>query len=126
MVGSLGQFGRGAQAAEELVVGDVDAVAKRLVLEDDLQRDDCDPIPRAPLFGKVGGGVGDHREPTRASHQVWLFDGEDERVVLLAALLDFDREAGEIRTDGLFEVGKLVIARALAPIDGDQLVRVGA
>src|SRR6266851_4704789 len=55
-----------------------------------------------------------------------LFDREDERVVLLAAVLDLDLEAGEVGADRRLQEGELVIAGALAAVDGDQLVRVGA
>src|SRR4030081_1953802 len=55
-----------------------------------------------------------------------LFDGEDEWVVLLAALLDLDLEAWEVRPYRGLEVSELVVAGPLASVDGDELVAVGA
>ena len=104
----------GQQGADNLLL----AGAKRLVAEKDLERDDLDPVALAPLAGQVGGGVGDDREA--ASQQ--LFDGQDERVVLLAALLDLDLEPWIVRANLRLEPGQLVVARLLAAVHGDQLV----
>jgi hypothetical protein len=57
-----GQARRRLELAEELVVGQVDAVAKGLLAEEDLERDDLDRVLLPPLRGEVGGGVGDDPE----------------------------------------------------------------
>src|SRR5207245_9001880 len=106
------------EAGEELVARHVDPVAKRLVAEKDLERDDLDPVALAPLVGQVGGGVGDDREA--ASQQ--LFDGQDERVVLLAALLDLDLEPWIVRANLRLEPGQLRVARLVRAGHGRQRV----
>src|SRR5438445_4815355 len=45
------EFRRGREPAEELVVGYVDAIAKRFAAEDDLQRDHLDAIASTPFVG---------------------------------------------------------------------------
>src|SRR5947209_19996751 len=55
-----------------------------------------------------------------------LFDREDERVVLLAAQLDLDLEAGVARADLRLEARHLRVRRLLAAVHGHELVGVRA
>src|ERR1700730_12879572 len=54
-----------------------------------------------------------------------LLDAEDERVVLLAPVLDLHLEAWKVAADGLGEELQVLCLGALALVDGDQLVLVG-
>jgi hypothetical protein len=62
------QLGRRRESPEELVIGHVDPIAKRLVSEQHLERYDLDLISLAPFVREVGGGVGDHREAPLCRH----------------------------------------------------------
>src|SRR6266851_2955136 len=117
-----GQRARRGEANKELLARHVDLVAKRLLAEEDLEWDDLDLVAVAPLGGQVGSRVGDDREGTGQK----LFDGEDEGVVLLAALLDLDLQARIARADLGLELSHLVVAGLLAAVDRDELVGVRA
>src|SRR6266851_1818928 len=117
-----GQRARRGEANKELLARHVDLVAKRLLAEEDFEWDDLDLVAVAPLGGQVGSRVGDDREGTGQK----LFDGEDEGVVLLAALLDLDLQARIARADLGLELSHLVVAGLLAAVDRDELVGVRA
>src|ERR1700680_4540870 len=53
-----------------------------------------------------------------------LLDRQNERVVLLAALLDLDLQSWLSGANVRFELVELVVAGALAAVDGDQLVGI--
>ena len=57
-----GQRARCGQPREELLVGDIDSVAKRFLAEEDFERHDLDVVATAPLVGQVGSRVRDDRE----------------------------------------------------------------
>src|SRR5207302_2534352 len=103
---------------EELLVAHVDAVAKRLLAEEDLEGHYLDAVARAPLVRQVGRRVRDDGEGSGQA----LFDGEDERVVLLPALLDLDLQAGIVGTDLCLELVHLRVAGLLSAVDRDELV----
>jgi hypothetical protein len=51
-----------AELLEELLVSQVDAVAKRVLAEVDLERNDLDAVALAPLGRQVGSRIGDYTE----------------------------------------------------------------
>src|SRR2546425_3279092 len=56
----------------------------------------------------------------RVTREAALFDGEDERVVLLPALLDLDLETRVAGADLGFELCELIVARLLASVHRDE------
>jgi hypothetical protein len=56
------QLLRGLQLLEELVVGQVDAVAKALGAEEDLERDDLDAVFLPPGRREIGCRIGNDAE----------------------------------------------------------------
>jgi hypothetical protein len=62
---------RRLEAAEELVIGDVDPVSKGLIAEQHLERDHLDLISVAPFVGQVRRGVGDDGKP--ATHRLGCY-----------------------------------------------------
>src|SRR5207237_3341575 len=90
------QLGGRRQLLKELLVGEVDAVLVGLVPEVDAERDNLDAVLLAPGLRQVRRGVGDDSKPTSSQPGAPLLDRDDERVVLLAAVLNFDLQIREV------------------------------